>query len=341
MSLTIKHLNDDASFLLTFRPSTSAIESLSSQHDFNIVLDPWLGGESTTFHSKFSTSRSRKKPCINSLLELPELDLVIISQDKTDHCHGPTLRTLPRNPNKTVVLAGSAAVRMIRGWKHFSPETVKTMPKYDEKNFNSVYRVAIPPLSKEGMPGEVTITFIVQKMDITALHNAICITYRPPTNNRIQKLDQGYLPSPPASPVRDSSASNEDATIPQTLSVMFSPHGIVYPSLQPFVDSHLKHQSALPLTALLHCFNRIENPWYLGGNICTGMPGGVEIARRLHAKVWISSHDGDKDVSGIVTTQLVTTKYKRDDIEKALALEDGVVVTQALLLESGDEKTIS
>lgn len=121
---------------------------------------------------------------------------------------------------------------------------------------------------------------------------------------------------------------------------MFSPHGIAYQSLQPFVDSHLKQQSALPLTALLHCFDRIENPWYLGGNICTGMPGGLEIARRLRAKVWISAHDGDKDVSGISTTQLVTTKYKRDDLEKALGSGDGVVVTQALLLESGDEKTI-
>jgi hypothetical protein len=74
----------------------------------------------------------------------------------------------------------------------------------------------------------------------------------------------------------------------------------------------------LPLTALLHCMDSVTNPWWLGGNISAGVPCGAEIAAKLGARLWISAHDGDKDVRGLVTGMLKTRRWRADEIEDVL-----------------------
>lgn len=93
----------------------------------------------------------------------------------------------------------------------------------------------------------------------------------------------------------------------KTLSVIYSPHGVAYDIIHPYATSHLVSESALPLTALLHSFDSVANPWWLGGNISNGSPGGIEIAKNLYAKAWISAHDADKDNRGwaVKLTQIV------------------------------------
>ena len=49
-----------------------------------------------------------------------------------------------------------------------------------DKKPESIIRFFIPPLTAGGSPGEATIAFIPTKFDVTGLHNAIGITYRPP-----------------------------------------------------------------------------------------------------------------------------------------------------------------
>lgn len=99
---------------------------------------------------------------------------------------------------------------------------------------------------------------------------------------------------------RPATSQNEKALPPspfshsRPISLIFSPHGIQYSYLASYATSHLVAEAALPLTALLHCMDSISNPWWLGGNICAGVPYGAEIASKLGARLWISAHDGEK-----------------------------------------------
>lgn len=344
MSLTVKHLNSDASFLLTFKPILPFPPSPGqSTKEFTILLDPWLSGSSKIWHSKFSISRHKEPACITSLRELPEPDVVVISQNKSDHCHQQTLTQLPGRGTKTTILAEPASAKVIRGWKYFDEERVVTLPKWEDprlRKASTVHRICIPALSPRGTMGEVTIAYLPQKADITGLHSAIGITYRAPT------FGFDTLPiTPPASPA-PSSSTFSTPTCDRALSVIFSPHGCTYKTISPYVTSHLVSEAALPLTALLHCFDRIQNSWYLGGNICAGFPGGLEICQKLCARAWISAHDGDKETTGIASSRITVEKYDREKVESVISprsekFPNRRTGTEAVVLQVGEEITLS
>ncbi|RDW64159.1 hypothetical protein BP5796_10661 [Coleophoma crateriformis] len=346
MSLTVKHLNSDASFLLSFEPiSTFPPSPGLKQKAFTIVLDPWLTGSSTIWHSKFSTSTHKKPSCVSSLSELPEPDLVIISQDKTDHCHAPTLKQLPASGGKTIILAEPGAAKTIRGWKYFDSSKVVTLPRWEKtksKRNSAIYRIPVPSPTLNGTPGEVTVTWLTQKLDVTGLHSAVGITYRPPAaTNAFAQMPL----TPPASP-QSYQSTFSPSVADRALSVIFSPHGCAYNILKPYAESHLVSEAALPLTALLHCFDRVTNPWYLGGNICAGFPGGLEIAQNLCAKTWISAHDGDKLTKGFAASKIVTEKYEREDVESVISPRSPEfphrrLGTEAVVLDVGSEVRLS
>jgi hypothetical protein len=123
--------------------------------------------------------------------------------------------------------------------------------------------------------------------------------------------------------------------------VIFSPHGCTYKTLKPYAQSHLVAEAALPLTALLHCFDRATNAWYLGGNICAGFPGGREIVESLLARCWISAHDADKITTGFASKNLVLEKYKREEVEAVVSprsekFPDRKIGTEVIVLEVGE-----
>ncbi|KAI1383338.1 uncharacterized protein F4822DRAFT_420289 [Hypoxylon trugodes] len=427
MALTVKHLNSDASFLLSFEPIIPELaQGIVTPKPFTILLDPWITGSSKIFHPKISLATHIHPACISSLSELPSTpDLVITSQHKSDHCNEATLRQLPSN-GKTIILAEPAAAKLIRSWKYFAHEKVRTIERWEDPRATgkqSALRIPVPPTVPGGQAGEVTVAFIPQKRDLAGLHAAIGITYRPPptpmpkfnppimskpptppvtpntpntqaSTNTISVSDTLLLPpTPPISPrslrsVQSASTllpspsrpamsayfprstshnyvrpttSNSNGSI-RPLSVIFSPHGISYAHLAPYVTSHLVTEAALPLTALLHCMDSISNPWWLGGNICAGVPTGAEIATRLGARVWISAHDGEKDVRGLATGMLKTKRWTREEVEGALIPceevgkpgvdklahrrkssngSNGGVSTEIMRLGSGDEVLVS
>ncbi|KAK3937113.1 hypothetical protein QBC46DRAFT_393514 [Diplogelasinospora grovesii] len=381
MALTVKHLNDDASFLLSFEPVVPKSSPGPSPQPFRILLDPWITGASKILHSKISKTTHRHPACISSLIELPEPDLVIISQDKSDHCNEATLRQLPATGTRTVVLAEPSSARIIRSWKYFDRQRVRTLPRWEDPRVTghpNVMRIEVPPLVPGGEAGEVTVTFIPQRRDMSGLHGAVGITYRPPAVAPLPPSSSPPPPSPetpalltppttprshrshanlktifsrstPAVPHHDASAGgalmppsptslspgslrsvrsasslgttqnswNRPGSQPasdRTLSVIFSPHGISYSSLHSYATSHLGSEAALPLTALLHCFDSVTTPWWLGGNVLLGAPAGTETAGRLGAKAWISAHDGDKEVKGLTAVFLRTRKWRREDV---------------------------
>jgi hypothetical protein len=355
MSFTVKSLNGDTSFLLTFSPPAAPLTSPGLfPGSYTILVDPWLTGPATILGSFFSISEQRKQPCISSLRELEqEPDIILISQDKPDHCHEETLRQLPRDCQSTI-LAIPAAARKIRSWKHFREELIQVIPKFDESHKQSIYRVVIPPMSPRGSCGELTVTWIQARRDISSVHHAIGITYRPPCSvlsaTPGQYLDLPELPlSPPASPRSFRTIASSPRTIvpapyndrEKTLSVLYSPHGVPYEDIQPYASCHLVNEAALPLTALIHSFDRVENPWYLGGNISAGSPGGLRIARSLYAQTWISAHDADKNNRGFSVKQTRIGKFAADKIESMLyegkTREKSLLPIKLITLASGEE----
>lgn len=451
--LSVKHLNTDASFLLTFEPLPAAVSPTASSHPhpeatgarpYHVLLDPWIVGSSKIFHSKISLTKHTEPACVTSLRQLPEPDLVIISQSKSDHCNEATLKQIPP-ASKTIILAEPAAAKVIQSWKHFDRRKVRTLKKWEESRGrqNVVTRIPLPPSVPGGEPGEVTVAFIPQRRDLTGLHAAIGITFRSsPRNHRgnnttttklsgrtkqsdnnivVMPPPSGPPPSvtfpitPPPTPPRphrsypnlptlytagaggvrssappsvyplpslrlpdghDNNSPTEEQqaailasalppplfTIPQsptstirsvrscstltptntissslsaaatlipssssrnrTLSVLFSPHGIPFSgNLESYATTHLVNEAALPLTALLHCFDCVRNPWWLGGNVLLGAPAGREIAVRLGAKCWVSCHDGDKDVKGLATGWVKTRRWERSVLERAVTGE--------------------
>ncbi|KAF2252676.1 hypothetical protein BU26DRAFT_262011 [Trematosphaeria pertusa] len=329
MSLTVKSLNGDTAFLLTFSPPIAPLSSPGLfPGSFTVLTDPWLVGAATILSSIFSISEQKTKPCISSLTELDqEPDIILISQDKPDHCHEETLRQLPRECQSTI-LATPPAAKKIRSWNHFQPQLIQDLPKYAEGDSRSIYRVVLPPFSPRGTCGEVTVSWIPAKRDLSGLHHAIGITYRPPCS--VLSANPGYyrdLPmSPPASPGSPMTIASSPRTLvpapyndrEKTLSVIYSPHGVPYEIIRPYAASQLVTEAALPLTALVHSFDRVENPWYLGGNISSGSPGGLQIARSLYAQAWISAHDADKNNRGLSVKQTRIGKYTMDQIERML-----------------------
>ncbi|TLS29629.1 hypothetical protein PpBr36_00413 [Pyricularia pennisetigena] len=410
MALTIKHLNGDASFLLTFEPLVSGPRDpdAASPTPFRILLDPWITGSSTIFHSKISVSTHKQPACISSLQELPEPDLVVISQHKSDHCNEATLRQLPASGTKTLILAEPASARVIKSWKYFDRQKVRTIPKWGEsteQGREALVRIPLPPLVPGGEPGEVTVAFIPQRRDISGLHSAVGITYRPPGTSVAaaaathinhggawpsrppsvrraflhprcaspalgpgpQPMTTSSVLTPPETPnsyrsnafppfanaadcihrhptqtpfglpptptsLRSSRStsslqlsrqlsrlSTAATQTPRSLSLLYSPHGISTTSLSSYVTSHLVAEAALPLTALLHCFDAVSNPWWLGGNILLGAPAGLETATALRARAWVSAHDGEKELRGIATALLKTKHYRRENIVEAVS----------------------
>ncbi|KAI4596132.1 hypothetical protein KJ359_005637 [Pestalotiopsis sp. 9143b] len=382
MALTIKHLNADASFLLSFAPVHPSSDGTAPPPPppppFTVLLDPWLTGPSNILHRRFSTTTQKVAPCVASLAELPNApDLVVVSQVKSDHCNEATLRQLPASGTRTLILAEPASARLIRSWKYFDRDKVRTIDPWRDPRGGgggNVLRVPVPAVSPGGQPGEVTVSWIPQRRDMSGLHGAIGITYRPPSAlgpgaalsshpvvtdlvptppatpvapgrppRRRQMMAAAasttnvhlFPPSPPVSPhslrsvqsaaalsptsplsrhVDPSSPGRHLASGSRPLSLVFSPHGISYADLSPWATSHLVAEAALPLSALLHCMDGISNPWWLGGDICSGGGAGAETAGRLGARVWVSAHDADKDVRGLGTGLLRTRRWGREEI---------------------------
>ena len=496
MSVTVRHLNADSTFLLIFSPKAQPAPSdlYSANGAFSVLIDPWLVGSSIVNAKWFAVTHRIAPSAISHLSEIEEPDVVLVSQNKPDHCHKQTLLQL-KPEGKTLIAAEPGAAKAIKSWNHFDPERVRAMSKYDARaKFGNTLRLRIPPLGPEGEPGELNIAFIPARNYVTGLHNGFGITYQAPTKTRalahvstidlpkknfsmpfspatlppqspptmasprlprpnsshayrrpdesparpstatgpnpgwrghrpqlsrssntksselLTVLDQpsirpsqedlrakhdsaigrsrdipsinfeaealfdstdfaASLPTPPLSPSNSSSAfsprpsdfsdstplpqsastnSSFSASLPQSpsllelqsrysrpptirparpkaISVVYSPHGLPLSDLQPYIRNHLlPRPGALPLTCLFHGFDFATNPWFFGGNIMRGAEGGMDIARALMARCWISAHDEEKDDRGVAVKLLKCDRRSPDMVREKLAnLDDG------------------
>jgi hypothetical protein len=335
MALTVKALNNDTSFLLIFTPPIAPKDVKSPElfpGAYTILVDPWLSGAAEMFSPKFSKQQHLEPSCVTSVADLPEPDMVLVSQHQPDHCHQETLCQFSPHV-RSMILAPAAAAKKIRGWQHFDFSCIQVLRKYNEKKEETVFRIEIPPFSPSGSPGEVTISLLAPKRDFKGVHNAIGITYRPPCSvlsmNMRSYVNLPKTPSSPPSPFRPMTPRVVGATAntiypspynnhEKTISVLYSPHGVPYSLVKQWASNHLVNEAALPLAALIHSFVQIDIPWYMGGNMATGCPGGIEIAKNLLPKAWIAAHDEEKKVSGIATHGIKRTEFSVEEIQKKL-----------------------
>ena len=539
----------DTTFLLTFTSSdTGLTEYQRNLSQLNVLVDPWIEGPSTIFHRMLAYSKRTRPACIRHISEIrPQPQIILISQDKPDHCHEQTLKQLPPDLRGTVIIAQANAAKRIRGWKYFDESKIWSFSSYSPSRPDTIYDLRLP-LDPDArtlvQPGQITLAFMPAKFDIAGVHNAIGITYRAPvfTNSDETKIGLGValspltsrfpqsfvdrqpgptlLPTPPDSPeampyscgdppyspqlpfrqqpeygngppsppltsyqpppipdepefkglkkrtkssssmkglydrasriitkstpnLRDRARSKHkpskstssqaparehadslsiasppnpynaynpspaslafppsqvvspnldthhfiDQALPLTpvtpthshsgsrwrndsfptspmtissplprpqtagapsgnhsraISVLYSPHGVFWPTIKPWAQHHLIAQSALPLTLLLHPLTHIQNLWILGGNIATGWRGGLEIARNLMAKCWIPAHDEEKVDSGILVKTVKRVVVGRDALERGLGGWDSSyqkrkVATEIMELGVGEE----
>lgn len=378
MALRVQNLNADTTFLLTFTPPFAPDKSTKKRFpgDFTILIDPWLSGHSSILHPTFQISHHTSEPAITNLKDIrKQIDLIIISQDKADHCHKETLCSLPQN-SRINILATPAAAKKVRSWKHFGPKQVHVMNAYNPSDPDTIIRIPLQAYSSASADGEITIANIPAKFDVTGLHNAIGITYQPPSSvftlntqfSRYEegttvKLDEKGISRPSTAPQRPQTASSaaeppmpkhplskttsnpntpampipQDSTSPtridsgiarssssqtnreKTLSIIYTPHGVQPRILKPYLQSHLKPLNALPVSALLHSINVEANPWFMGGQIAAGAPGGVELLKAIGGSAnWIGAHDEVKENKGVATTWIKSRQFEVDEVKGML-----------------------
>lgn len=316
MALHIKALNNDTSFFLTFIPSIVSKDQKFPETfpgAFTILIDPWIVRSAEIIGPRFSHQELVGPVCIASLDELPEPDMILVSQTQPDHCHEETMTQL--SPHTESLIVGPATVaRKIMGWRHFSIANIHALKRFKRGKDDAVFRVEIPPPSPAGTPGEITISLLCPKPDFSGgLHNAIGITYRAPCCVLSPTSNHASNPSPH----RAFGTDYEE----KTLSVLYSPHGLAYNVIDSWAKSHLVQEAALPLLAMVHSTTIVDVPWYFGGNMATGCPGGLVIARNLLPTVWIAAHDAGKAVTGFTSSKIWKTEYDIADAQRELWAE--------------------
>ncbi|CAF3007466.1 unnamed protein product [Rotaria sp. Silwood2] len=163
MSLTLRHLNADTSWLILFE-------------NFKILLDPWLFGSQSEFSRYFSTQEHAVKPSIQNInrdLHM-QIDAIIISHEFTDHCHEQTLRSL----SKTIpVFATTNASNRIRRWNYF--QYVYEIPLLDDRPENFTLSMLSGQQPELGMPSTISVGYIREKglTNLASLHGATCISF--------------------------------------------------------------------------------------------------------------------------------------------------------------------
>ena len=389
MSLKVQQLNADTTFLLTFSPPFAPDDTASRfPGDFRILIDPWLKGPSSILHPSFQISHHVAEPAVGSLRELKRsIDVIIISQDKPDHCHKETLCSLPRN-SKVRMLATSAAAKRMRSWNHFNGGQVDVMKPYDASDPMSIIDISLPGYgSPNSGAGRVSIANIPSKRDMAGLHNAIGITYQPPSSTFTLNTQDGRHESgstvqlsasgvsrpskaprprtagesapfepldwtsknrrdkpgrtPNSSHVRIDSANvscpMNTTNTEKTISIIYTPHGLAPDLLMPYLTNHLTPLGACPVLALFHSMTVETNPWWMGGKVSLGTPGGLELARALgNVRYWIGAHDEEKENLGLATRWCKTRTYATEEVSQLLRSYQ-MEETMVLRLQVGEE----
>ncbi|EWC48949.1 hypothetical protein DRE_00254 [Drechslerella stenobrocha 248] len=181
----------------------------------------------------------------------------------------------------------------------------------------------------------------------------------PPTTSASQPNPPSASPTPPPPPpppnrfprrasqlARRRNPHSANLKLPgrksatQTESILYTPHGVPVSALSAYFSS-----IPLPLTALLHCFVRVDNPRWLGGVVSTGAPNAFRIieemkqvraeqARRaeepmspksrcsvehpLGVRYLVATHDEEVAMEGFCSHFVKKEKWDMEDMEREI-----------------------
>lgn len=297
-------------------------------------------------------------------------DAIVISHASAAFCDEDTLRRCQLANPHVILLAAPEAAKVIRRWKSLDTRNMQVLRRWEDPRLCGTgmdVRISLPGAGGGGGCGEVTISYITSRHDSKGQHAAVGITYRPPPERNPASVSRLLLQTPPATPNQTVRMSSFLPHIPATLpglsaspslrsarsatslmphlvnravSVVYAPNGIPFPALKGYATSHLLNVAALPLTALLHCFDRVEVPWWMGtgsssGNNLgsrTGATTGAEIASALGARLWLdvpqpaftsaSAGSGGGSRFGALRRGLTKrTTYSVQDVRRRIELE--------------------
>ena len=188
---SLTHLNADTSWLLQFdRPKSPN----SDRRRCNILIDPWFTGSQVDFAPWISEQYHSIPSSVQSIPELEErleaeerefspitdatclpektnretyIDAIVISHEFTDHCNDHTL--LEADP-RTAVYATSAAVGLIKSWKHF--KDVYEIPVFAKGNRDcwTKHTMNIFPW--------LSVTRLTSSRDVGYLHSGVLLTFQ-------------------------------------------------------------------------------------------------------------------------------------------------------------------
>jgi hypothetical protein len=90
--------------------------------------------------------------------------------------------------------------------------------------------------------------------------------------------------------------------------------------LKSYLTNHLSTLGALPVLALFHSMTAESNPWFMGGKVALGAPGGVQLAKAVGGvRYWISAHDEEKQNLGLATKWCKSRAYGLEEVSGMLA----------------------
>lgn len=310
MSLTLLSLNGDTTFLLTFRATPSA--------SYTLLLDPWLHSDAPVFHRAFSNQTHTLEPSISSLRELAAPpNGVLLSQDKSDHTHSRTLQELDWTAGQTHIYAVPGAAAVVRGWGWWQAlgedgrRRLRVLKKRERLRVPIAEAVAAaaagPKRDDGGGDGggddgnccymELVLLPTRFPWQVPSLHSAIGIRFVAPAGE---------------------------------VNVLFSPHGSPLDCVRPWLED----LDGGKLDLMLWPWNRVANPWWLGGVISGGFPSGKPVCEAVEVGGWVSAHDEEKRVEGWVSGWIAKTRWNADEVGKST---DGRV--KALKLGAGETAT--
>jgi hypothetical protein len=288
MPLSIQSLNGDSTFLLTYHnpniscslESSSDIDSCpSSSGHFTLLLDPWLGSDAKGLHARFSNQTQTLRPHVSDLRDLPSPpNAVLASQGKSDHTNKKTLQQLDWKSTKLYAVPDAA--KLINSSSSWS----SWFPSGSLVTLSN-QPTRIPLDTRSGDESYVELSYLPPKYpwDTPSRHSACGIKFV-------------------------SSAGKE------TVSVLFTPHGSPLSAVERWLDG-LKDRR---LDVLLHPWNRVKRPLWLGGVISSGFSDGRAICKYSKVGTWVSTHDAKKIETGFVKSWLKTRVYGSNEVHMHL-----------------------
>ncbi|KAF7982636.1 hypothetical protein HWV62_27067 [Athelia sp. TMB] len=249
-----------------------------------------------------------------------KVDAILVCHDFSDHCHEATLRGAK---NQATIFAQGKARKNIRGWGWF--DCVGEIPITRNGVGKSLRELAVNAGMKdpEEMPENISVAYVPTNnqwdMAGTRLHGATIISF---SLSFCSSDSQSF------------GVAFEYELESHSYAIVYAPHGIPASSLAPWRTAHPDVQ----VLALIHGFDEIDNPWWLAGTINLGRRSALPLCALLSPKVWVATHDEDKEAQGLVARVIKRKRWTVRELRETLAHEEkgagrGVEVR---VLESGE-----